>query len=256
MVMDRARSLAVGLVVTATLALVGAAPAVAQTAQTGAATSTTDVREQEARAACAAGRVDEGVKILAELLAQTEDMTYVFNQGRCFQQNGRPKEALTRFREFLRRAGPADADAKKEAEGFAAELESEIAADEARSAKVAAEAGDGGRTLRLTGMALGAGGVAAVLVGLGLSLKVRSQKQDTEAYARRSDLDFAELDRKIAAGNRYEAWQWPAYLLGAAALIGGGTCYWIGHTRIPTEHVSLTALVTASEVRGVVEVRF
>jgi tetratricopeptide (TPR) repeat protein len=250
MVTDRARFLTGGLMLAASLVVTTSA--VAQTA----APATTDAREQEARAACAAGRVDEGVKILADLLAQTEDMTYVFNQGRCFQQNGRPKEALTRFREFLRRAGSADADAKKEAEGFAAELESEIATDEARGAKIAAEAGDGGRTLRLTGMALGAGGVAAVLVGLGLSLKVRSQKQETEAYARRTDLDFAELDRKIAAGNRYEAWQWPAYLLGAAALIGGGTCYWIGHTRIPTEQVSLTALVTPSEVRGSMEFRF
>jgi hypothetical protein len=230
--------------------------AAGETAMAQTAAATTEAREQQARTACAAGRVDEGVKILAELFAQTEDMTYVFNQGRCFQQNGQAKEALTRFREFLRRASPGEADAKKEAETFVAELEADIAANEDRAAKTAADAGDGGRTLRLTGAALSAGGAVAVLVGLALSWKVKTQKQDVETYSRQQNLDFGVLDQKIADGNRYEALQWPAYLLGAAALIGGGTCYWIGHNRQHTEHVTVTALVTASQVRGALEFRF
>jgi hypothetical protein len=97
-------------------------PAVAQ-AQQGAAQE--DPRELEARTACAAGDVDKGIAILARMFAETSDYTWVYNQGRCYQQNGRTEQALNRFREYLRRGQNLSAEEKSEVEGFIRELEAE-----------------------------------------------------------------------------------------------------------------------------------
>jgi hypothetical protein len=98
--------------------LVSAARAQAQPAD--------DPREIEARAACAAGDAEKGVALLARLFAETGDYTWVYNQGRCYQQNGRAEEALNRFREYLRRAKDLSAEDRSEVEGFISELEGEL----------------------------------------------------------------------------------------------------------------------------------
>jgi tetratricopeptide (TPR) repeat protein len=59
-------------------------------------------REKLARKACLAGDYATGVEILAELFVETQNPNLVFNQGRCFEQNGRYKDAILRFREYLR----------------------------------------------------------------------------------------------------------------------------------------------------------
>jgi hypothetical protein len=59
-------------------------------------------KERLARTACLAGDYTKGVAILAEPFVGTMNPTYVFNQGRCFQQNGRNAQAIDRFREYLR----------------------------------------------------------------------------------------------------------------------------------------------------------
>ncbi len=225
--------------------------------------SENEVREQEARTACGAGDVDKGIKILAELFTRTEDMTYVFNQGRCFQQNGRGREAVVRFREFLRRAGTTDGEAKQEAERFVRELEAELkiaeqTADKPDSAPSApVDLGmDRGRTWRRTAVGLLIGGGAAVMIGALLSLKVKSLKDDTETYAHRPDVEVRTLNDKVADGNRYQVLQWPAYLLGAAALAGGTACYLVGEDRRGGERVAFAAFVTKQGAQGAVQVRF
>ena len=65
---------------------------------------TRDAREKVARKACITGDFRKGVDILADLFIETRDYTYVFNQGRCFQQHHRWEEALDRFDEYLRKA--------------------------------------------------------------------------------------------------------------------------------------------------------
>jgi hypothetical protein len=59
-----------------------------------------------------AGEVQKGVRLLAELYTASEDPIWIFNQGRCYQQNAQPSLALSRFKEFLRqsKAGPDDED--------------------------------------------------------------------------------------------------------------------------------------------------
>jgi hypothetical protein len=57
--------------------------------------------ERAAKKACLAGDATKGVAILAELYVRTEDPIFIFNQGRCFEQNGKYEEAILRFREYL-----------------------------------------------------------------------------------------------------------------------------------------------------------
>jgi hypothetical protein len=55
------------------------------------------VKERAARKACLSGNFAQGVEILSDLFIDTRDPTYIFNQGRCFEQNNRYDEALGRF---------------------------------------------------------------------------------------------------------------------------------------------------------------
>ena len=43
----------------------------------------------------------KGVAILSSLFVDTKNPTYVFNQGRCFEQNRRYEDAIARFDEYL-----------------------------------------------------------------------------------------------------------------------------------------------------------
>ena len=58
-------------------------------------------RERAAKTACMAGEAAKGVAILAELYVKTGNPVFIFNQGRCYEQNGKYQEAIVRFREFL-----------------------------------------------------------------------------------------------------------------------------------------------------------
>jgi hypothetical protein len=71
-------------------------------------------QERTAKKACLLGDFKKGTEILADLYLDTNDPTYVFNQGRCLEQNGQNELAILRFQEYLRKAeglSPADADA-------------------------------------------------------------------------------------------------------------------------------------------------
>jgi hypothetical protein len=59
-------------------------------------------KERTARRSCLSGDWAKGIDILAELFVDTHDPIYIFNQGRCFEQNHRYEDAIERFKEFLR----------------------------------------------------------------------------------------------------------------------------------------------------------
>lgn len=63
-----------------------------------------EAKERKARLECAAGNYTEGVRLLAELWVSTGDPTYIYNQGRCYEQCGQNELAVSRFREYLRKA--------------------------------------------------------------------------------------------------------------------------------------------------------
>jgi TolA-binding protein len=69
-------------------------------ARTGA-TRENDGQERAARTACLAGDYATGIKILSELFVSTKDPDFIFNQGRCFEQNRRYEDAIARFQEYL-----------------------------------------------------------------------------------------------------------------------------------------------------------
>ena len=74
-------------------------------------------REKQAKKACLSGDYVKGVSILADLFVDTGDPNYLYNQGRCYEQNVRYVEAAERFKEYLRKVqslSPADrADTEK-----------------------------------------------------------------------------------------------------------------------------------------------
>jgi hypothetical protein len=75
---------------------------------------TVDSKERAAKKACLVGNVEEGIGILADLYIDTNDPTFIYNQGRCFEQNGQNEQAVLRFKEYLRKAKklkPADSNA-------------------------------------------------------------------------------------------------------------------------------------------------
>jgi len=83
--------------------------------------------DKQARKACLSGDYVKGVSILAELFVDTGDVTYLYNQGRCYEQNVRYVEAAERFREYLRKATKLTAKERSETEKHIADCENEIA---------------------------------------------------------------------------------------------------------------------------------
>ena len=70
-----------------------------------------DSRERAAKRACLNGDATKGVQILTELYIDSKDPTWIFNQGRCYEQSSRYEEAIGRFREYLRKiTGSSDTD--------------------------------------------------------------------------------------------------------------------------------------------------
>jgi hypothetical protein len=65
---------------------------------------TIEARERLAKRACLNGDAAKGVELLTDLYVDTNLATYIFNQGRCYEQNGRCEEAIIRFREYLRKS--------------------------------------------------------------------------------------------------------------------------------------------------------
>jgi hypothetical protein len=221
-------------------------------------------RPRQALAACAAGDVNRGVAILADLFADTRDPGYVFNQGRCYQQNGQLEQAQQRFREYLR-LGTAEPPADlARARGFLAEIDATLArraaearAKETSTAAARADALEGRRSaLRKTALVLG--GLAVVGLGAGAVMSYEVQAQE-KAVEKRFGMDAvvtdgAGLRRQLSDGGRYETWQWIGYGVGVAAAAGALTAFGIAElgARSPTgdRAVVRVAPLAGNDVRG------
>jgi hypothetical protein len=82
-----------------------------------------EAKERAAKKACLTGDPVRGVEILTDLFIDTNDATYVFNQGRCYEQSNRYEDALGRFREYLRKARNASDTERAEAEKHIADCQ-------------------------------------------------------------------------------------------------------------------------------------
>ena len=223
----------------------------AQAASKQAQAATKQAQEKEARKACLNGDYSEGVSILSNLFVETKDTTYIYNQGRCFEQNLRYEEAIGRFQEYLRagkKLSKADqADAQKhiaDCKGLlASQPQAVVAAPAAVPTPVAltpvsaptAEAAqtpivqqtnprpasESGSGLRTAGIVTASIGGAALVTGIILNIKVNSMASDmqkTNGYT-----DSKDSDRKT-----YETMGWVGYGVGAACVATGAVLYYLG----------------------------
>jgi hypothetical protein len=215
----------------------------------------------------------ERIKILGELYAETLDPTLIYNQGRCYQQNRRPEDAIARFQEYLRKAKELPEAERAEVEGFIRELEAEAKArsgspqdrskigEAVPSVAAAASHGDRGRSLRIAGLAVGSAGVVALIAAVYLSVKVASLEDEVTQYAREHTRieDRPALNSRLADGGRFETWQFISYGVAAGALATGATLFVLGSRagRSPDEaSVSLVPLLGARGGGAILHARF
>jgi hypothetical protein len=208
-------------------------------------------QENAARAACLDGDYTQGVAILSKLFVQSRDTTYIFNQGRCFEQNRRYEDALARFQEYLRAGrNKLDAGDKAEAEQHIADCKEMLAQERGtapppasaqpvvaspskpepaptpeRAATISqpapqAVATSNGAGLRIGGIVVASFGVAAAGAGVLFNLKANSTVND---MYKTSNGYTKESDRKTA-----ETLAWVGYGVGAACIVTGAILYGVG----------------------------
>jgi hypothetical protein len=214
--------------------------------------SSKEEKERAAKKACLNRDADKGVELLTDLYVDTNDPTYIFNQGRCYEQNDRCQDAIVRFREYLRKKpGAAESDrddvqkhildcetllakragdASRAIAGRAAvapvapvgpeakpidgavAAHAQVAVAEARPAP----AGAGLRTAGVVTMAAGAAALAGAVV---LNLKHNGMISDLKADYSGDTADSAKTYKTLGI---------VGYGLGAACLVGGAALYWLG----------------------------
>jgi hypothetical protein len=201
-----------------------------------------EAQETQAKRACDSGRVQEGVRLLTELLNQTNDGTYIFNLARCHQQNGQLDQALLLFRSYLRRTD-VDPAAAARAREYIAVLErprppppppapspamaAAPAADGRPALEASATAGAGapGRALRIGGLVAGGAGLASLAVGIYYAWETNRLNEETRNAGDRPPAWFIEQNRK---GESAERRQWLFLGAGATAVTAGGVLYYLG----------------------------
>jgi hypothetical protein len=205
-----------------------------------------DPRESQSRSECLAGRFQAGVDLLAQMFVETGDANYIYNQGRCYEQNGKFSEAILRFREFLRKAKNLSAEDKTEVNGHITDCQAELdkrpppppRSDTELVGKPGAKPGPdvvttlspppaegGGSGLRTAGIVVGSVGAAALVAGVVFSIETRNIANEvTTDYANH------KYDRsKDNLGKLFGELQWVGYGVGALGLLGGGVLYYLGH---------------------------
>lgn len=231
-------------------------------------------RERTAKKACLSGDPTKGVEVLAELYLDTNDIAYLFNQGRCFEQNRRYEDAVARFREYLvkgeftlseddkalarKRIDACESYLPKPEPRVAQAPEPVAAAPIVESAaapsappapvEVVAEtppepSRNQGAGLRIAGIVMGSVGVAALGAGLALNLKVNSMSKDLEKP------DNFNRDTDTSRKN-YKTLGWIGYGAGAALLAGGTLLYVLGwrsgHASSQTDVAVVPTMVSGS----------
>jgi len=221
--------------------------------------------EREARTACLNGDYARGVALLSDLFVDTKDPNFIFNQGRCYEQNQKFEEAIGHFREYLR-TGPRDRQgaekhiaecealqAKKNASAAAPVTEaaatlpaptpmptSPPVTEAAPAVKVTppvAEPTSSGSGLRIGGIVVTSFGAAALVAGVVLNLKANSLADSIDppahAFSRNTE----------STRSSYETYSWIGYGVGAASIVTGAVLYGIGWSRAGDTTVALVPAI-------------
>jgi hypothetical protein len=217
------------------------------------------------------GDFQKGADILTDLFVETNDFVYIYNQARCYQQNNRWEQSISRFREWLRKAKDVSESDRAETERLIADCEASLAkmtpppvAATPPPPRVEAPPpapqpappgvlstptpppsdGSRGRGLRVTGIVFAAVGVAAIGTGVGLGLK--SSSLSTKGYSRSREDERASL----------KTWGWVSYGVGAAALVTGAVLYIAGWPSEPSSSVALLPIVAPDGASVLLQGRF
>jgi hypothetical protein len=198
-----------------------------------AASKSREDREAEARQACAEARLTEGIEILAALLAELGHPGYVYNQARCYLDNGHPEQAVQRFREYLRLAPEAPPEVRARVDRYIADLERVPASSQPATAPAptpplvaAAPAPPEPRVLRgwrTAAVALAGLGAVGLAGGLASSLELRSLEREVED-PRRADLTLEVLATQRRRADPYRRAELVTYGVGIAALAAAVGC--------------------------------
>ena len=203
-----------------------------------------EAKEREARKACLEGDYAKGVGILSDLFLDFKVPTYIFNQGRCYEQNERYDEAISRFREYLR-TGTEDIPLAEKHIAECEALRQKKAAPVTPSEPLPAAAPvrsmsqqetpmavqqpqppvpASGSGLRAAGVVIVSVGVAAAVAGLVLNLKANSLAKSIEPPN--------TYDRgKESTRNTYETLAWVGYGVAGAGVVAGAILYGIGWSK-------------------------
>lgn len=207
--------------------------------QASAAGKSREQREAQARLACDAGRVEEGVELLAALFHELRHTNYVYNQARCYQQNGRAEQSISRFREYLRVTPEATPETRARVERFIEELQQDhpqrgpaattplaatppppqVLDQTPRSLAPAPRS----RGLTISAIALGGVGLLGIAGGVVSGLQVRALEHDVQ-NARPGQFDVDQLADEREKAHRYQTLQWVGYGVGGAALTAAAVC--------------------------------
>jgi hypothetical protein len=218
-----------------------------------------EAQERAAKKACLLGDTAKGVEILTDLYVDTNNSIYIFNQGRCYEQNSRYEQAIGLFREFLRKVaetGKADQADIASAERHIADCQALLAKQRdtvaaAASAEPrqptpgmpAASNPDGsgpldrqepvgsiqqsppagtsgaGSALRISGVVVTAVGVAALAAGVALNIKANRMVGDLQNHYSPSD---------YSSSKDYKNLSLVGYGVGIACVAGGAILYTLG----------------------------
>jgi hypothetical protein len=238
-----------------------------RTASAAGKSATRAAAEKAAKKACIVGDVRKGIDLLGDLFVETNDPTYIYNQGRCFEQNHKWEEAVDRFQEYLRKIPNLPEDEKSNVNYHISDCESKlgklapppaspIAAPVPRQpptptlplapppttdnlatspATAAAEPRSSSR-LRTAGVITAAGGALALVGGLVCNLRANSLA---------TDLSGSTYDRsKASQRDTYVTLGWVGYGVGAAALVTEATLYILGGRSTATAEASTSVSLT------------
>jgi tetratricopeptide (TPR) repeat protein len=210
------------------------------------------VREKAAKKACAIGDYQKGIEILADLYVDTNEPTYVFNQGRCYQQNSRFEQAIDRFREFLRKMPNLTAEDKAGVENHIADCEELLRKTALASQSSQPEASppapaqtiphvDDSPTQNLESPAItseragsGLRAVGLVSIGIGMVASAAGVYFNLQAENLADEIEKPEsgtYSKKEKNRADYRKWGLISYGVGAATIVTGTILYIVGRTR-------------------------
>jgi tetratricopeptide (TPR) repeat protein len=247
-------------------------------------------KERTAKTACLSGDTAKGVALLAELYVSTNEAIHLFNQGRCFEQNGRYEEAIVRFREYQRKNADAGREPDAQADEHIADCQALLGRGKAPAVAMPAAASvpapvpappvilqpspepppiaqvapqlqataeltqptpaSSRAGMRIAGVATMVVGLAGIATGVLLNIKANGMANDLEA----SSSSYSRNKESSRASD--ETFGWVGYGIGAACLASGAVLYYLGRSQGQHTQVALVPAVVPGQVGAVLQGAF